>query len=302
MPRNARSIAPSLSSASVPPTPDPRGQVSWIARLSPREREPRSPVRRPTARQPRHKDRAHGTRSCRPPRVRPSAPQPRAREQRRASSHPPEPGGADRHPQQRQDSTATGEEVGDLARGPRVAEPRPEVGVDAAASPLSVAAAKNRPPVVCAIICSVCGLGGTRIVSTYPPGISCSTVPPGVPSEIVYTGTCSRRACCAAALGVVKPPSGAPSEIASTVVGGVDPSVAFCCVPEPCREQHSVADRCPLARVQRPERRLHEVAVGRGRRARATPGARSDDGDLERFGTTRRNGWPPLRRRRSRVG
>src|SRR6185503_10761293 len=57
-------------------------------------------------------------------------------------------------------------------------EPRSSYTLRRSCSP---AARKNLPPVVFAISCKVWGLGGTRMVSTYPPGSWCLTTPSGVP-------------------------------------------------------------------------------------------------------------------------
>ena len=89
-------------------------------------------------------------------------------------------------------------------------------------------AAKKRPPVARATICSVSGLVGTRIAALSPPESGTVMTPFGVPTSTEYTGMCACRARNAAAAGDVRPVNCAPSEMTMIAAGGFVPSDARC--------------------------------------------------------------------------
>src|SRR4051794_13675631 len=122
-----------------------------------------------------------------------------------------------------------------------------------------VRARKNCPPVARATACNVPGLGGTRICSWYPPTRVFVTTPLGVPTSTVLTVTPAAFAFRAAVSGGVRPPSRAPSEMSSTVVGGTTPVRAFWRCPS-CAASAIASPIAVPSPGTRPERPLRTSA------------------------------------------
>ena len=177
------------------------------------------------------------------------------------SRHPPEPERRERAAAEQHSAPPPAKKSVISRDTSLVAEPRPRLVVDLR-SRLSVAAVKNSPPVV--LRDQLQRLRARRHADRL--GVSARELvlhDAGRRAEQDRVdGTCRRLRLLRSRPGVVRPPSRAPSEISRTDVGGDDPSFACCRWPELCREQHRVADRCALARAQRPDRRR---ARGRGR-------------------------------------
>ena len=93
--------------------------------------------------------------------------------------------------------------------------------------------------------CSVCGLGGTRIGSVYPPGSWCARRRWACRRARCTPGTCSCLARCAAASGAVWPPSRAPSEISSTASAECFRRLRAACRPSARRGGSRRRSPCP---------------------------------------------------------